>query len=94
MYQYHPIIQVFCSVFFAVLFLQSGTDKMIDRAGNIEYIRGQFAGSPMEKFSTALLTLLTIMEILCGLTCLAGAMAILFYRGNGNFILRCATGII
>jgi putative oxidoreductase len=74
------IIQVFTSLFFAVLFLQSGTDKIVDRMGNIEYIRGQFTGSPMEKFSTELLTLLTVLEILCGLTCLAGAVAILFYK--------------
>lgn len=74
------IIQVFTSLFFAVLFLQSGSDKIIDRIGNIEYIGRQFAGSPMEKFSTELLTLLTVMEMLCGLTCLAGAAAILLYR--------------
>ena len=74
------IIQLFTSVFFAVLFLQSGTDKIIDRLGNIEYIKDQFADSPMEKFSIELLTILTIMEIACGLTCLAGAAAILFYR--------------
>jgi len=74
------IIQVFTSLFFAVLFLQSGTDKIIDRVGNIEYIGKQFAGNPMEKFSTELLTLLTIMEILCGLACLSGAVAILFYK--------------
>lgn len=74
------IIQVFTSIFFAVLFLQSGTDKINDRIGNIEYITRQFAGSPMERFSIELLTLLTIMEMLCGLTCLAGAVAILFYK--------------
>lgn len=74
------IIQVFCSIFFAVLFLQSGTDKIIDRIGNIEYISRQFAGSPMERFSIELLTILTILEMLCGLTCLAGAVAILFYK--------------
>jgi putative oxidoreductase len=74
------IIQVFTSLFFAVLFLQSGTDKIIDRVGNIEYIGKQFAGSPMEKFSIELLTLLTILEVLCGLTCLSGAVAILFYK--------------
>ena len=74
------IIQVFTSLFFAVLFLQSGSDKIIDRVGNIEYIREQFAGSPMERISVELLTLLTVMEVLCGLTCLAGTVAILFYR--------------
>ncbi len=74
------IIQVFSSIFFAVLFLQSGSDKIIDRIGNIEYISKQFAGSPFEKFSIELLTILTGMEMLCGLTCLAGAVAILFYH--------------
>src|SRR5690242_14026043 len=74
------IIQIFTSLFFAVLFLQSGSDKILDRIGNIEYIREQFASSPLERFSIELLTLLTIMELLCGLTCLAGTVAILFYR--------------
>lgn len=74
------IIQVFTSLFFAVLFLQSGTDKIFDRVGNIEYIRKQFAGSPLESLSVELLTLLTAMEVLCGVTCLAGTVAILFYR--------------
>ena len=74
------IIQVFTSLFFAVLFLQSGSNKIIDRMGNIEYISRQFAESPMEKFSIELLTLLTVLEMLCGLTCLAGAVAILFYQ--------------
>ena len=74
------IIQVFSSIFFAVLFLQSGSDKIIDRIGNIEYISRQFAGSPMEKFPIELLTVLTVLEMLCGLTCLAGAAAILFYQ--------------
>src|SRR5258706_626189 len=74
------IIQVLSSIFCAVLFLQSGSDKVIERIGNIEYISRQFAGSPMKKFSIELLTFLTVMEMLCGLTCLAGAAAILFYR--------------
>lgn len=74
------IIQVFTSLFFAVLFLQSGSDKIIDRVGNIDYIRKQFAGSPFEKLSVELLTVLTFMEVLCGLVCLAGSVAILFYR--------------
>ena len=39
------ILQIFSSVLLAILFLQSGIDKVIDRHGNLEWLAGHFAKS-------------------------------------------------
>jgi hypothetical protein len=31
------LIQIFASAFLAILFLQSGIDKVVDRSGNLEW---------------------------------------------------------
>ena len=35
------------SVFLSVLFLQSAIDKLSDRSGNLEWLTGHFAASPL-----------------------------------------------
>ncbi|MBK5285696.1 MAG: DoxX family protein [Bacteroidia bacterium] len=74
------LIQLLSSIFFAILFLQSGLDKVFDWKGNVEYHTTQFVGSALENISVVSLFLLTILEVVCGLTCLAGAGALLFYH--------------
>ena len=37
------IMQVLASAFLAVLFLQSGIDKVTDRRGNLDWLTGHFA---------------------------------------------------
>ena len=41
------ILQILVSAFLAVLFLQSGLDKVVDRKGNREYLNAHFARSPL-----------------------------------------------
>jgi hypothetical protein len=41
------VMQVLSSAFLAILFLQSGIDKVIDRHGNLEWLKGHFAKSPL-----------------------------------------------
>jgi hypothetical protein len=33
------LMQIFASGFLAILFLQSGTDKIVDRRGNLEWLK-------------------------------------------------------
>lgn len=49
--------------FFAVLFLQSGLDKVFDWKGNLEYLKGHFAESPLASLVRVLFPLLTVMEV-------------------------------
>ena len=59
-------LQLLISGFFAVLFLQSGIDKVIDRRGNLEWLTGHFAKSPLAGTVPLLLGMITLMELAAG----------------------------
>jgi hypothetical protein len=40
-------LQIFASAFLAILFLQSGIDKIVDRRGNFEWLKAHFAKTPL-----------------------------------------------
>ena len=60
------LMQIFASLFLAILFLQSGIDKIVDRRGNFEWLKGHFAKSPLAGIVPALLTTITIVEVAAG----------------------------
>ena len=41
------LLQILVSAFLAILFLQSGIDKVVDRHGNLDFLKGHFAKSPL-----------------------------------------------
>ncbi len=77
----------FIAVFVAILFLQSGLDKALDWNGNLGWLTGHFAETPLSKFVPALLGLITAMEIATGVLAaigviyfvLAGSTLLMFY---------------
>ena len=71
------IIQLAVSAFFAILFLQSGIDKIIDWKGNLQFHTEHFANSPLNKFSKPMLVVMTVMEVLCGLLSAVGMFLII-----------------
>ena len=72
------LLQVFVSAFLAILFLQSGIDKMVDRRGNLEFLQGHFAKSPLSGIVPLLVTLITILEVLAGGLSAIGCALIVF----------------
>lgn len=72
------VLQVLISAFFAVLFLQSGIDKVLDRQGNLDWLTGHFAKSPLAGMVGLLLSLITIMELAAGALSALGCLLILF----------------
>jgi uncharacterized membrane protein YphA (DoxX/SURF4 family) len=61
------LLQALVSLFLAILFLQSGIDKIVDRRGNLDYLTGHFANSPLAKTVGPMFLTITIMETLSGL---------------------------
>jgi hypothetical protein len=55
------LTQIFASAFLAILFLQSGIDKIVHRGGNLEWVKGHFAKSPLAGIVPALLICITIL---------------------------------
>jgi len=60
------ILQILVSAFLAILFLQSGIDKVVDRRGNREYLDQHFAKSPLAGTVGPMFAVITILEISAG----------------------------
>lgn len=60
------VLQLLISAFFAILFLQSGIDKISDRKGNLEWLTGHFARSPLAGMVPLLLGVITVLEMGAG----------------------------
>lgn len=78
------LMQILVAAFMAILFLQSGIDKMVDRSGNLEWLKGHFAKSPLAGFVPAMVTIVTILEIVAGGLSAVGCAFILF-NGDSTF---------
>ena len=75
-------IQVLASAFLAILFLQSGIDKIIDRRGNLDWLKGHFAKSPLAGMVPLMVTVITIMEVAAGALSAIGCVMILIRRDS------------
>jgi hypothetical protein len=76
------LMQIFVSGFLAILFLQSGIDKIVDRRGNLEWLRGHFAKSPLSGIVPALLIGITILEVAAGVLSAMGCILLLLMRDS------------
>jgi len=68
------ILQILTSAFLGILFLQSGIDKIVDRRGNLEFLQGHFAKSPLSGMVPLLVTLITVLELLAGILSAIGCV--------------------
>ena len=76
------LMQIFASAFLAILFLQSGFDKIVDRRGNLEWLSGHFAKSPLARIVPALLICITILEVAAGALSALGCILLLLVRDS------------
>jgi hypothetical protein len=74
------LMQIFASVFLAILFLQSGIDKIVDRRGNFEWLKGHFAKSPLAGIVPVLLICITILEVAAGALSAVGCALVIFLK--------------
>lgn len=58
----------------AILFLQSGLDKVIDFKGNLAWLQGHFAKSPLAGQVTPMLAVITLTETAAGALAAIGAV--------------------
>lgn len=84
-------------VFLAILFLQSGLDKVVDFKGNLGWLKGHFAKSPLAGQVTPMLAVITLTETAAGVLATAGAamIAISGSRTPGLYAAQlCALNIV
>ena len=70
------LLQILVSAFLAVLFLQSGIDKVVDRRGNLEFFQSHFAKSLLAGIVPLLITIITVLEIAAGALSAVGCVLI------------------
>ncbi|MGO8969349.1 MAG: DoxX family protein [Myxococcaceae bacterium] len=71
------LIQVFVTLFLAILFLQSGMDKVMDWRGNLGYLQPHFAKSPLAAAVPVMLLGLTVLEVSAGVVNGVGLLELL-----------------
>jgi diacylglycerol kinase len=76
------LLQIFVSAFLAILFLQSGIDKIVDRRGNLEWLKGHFAKSPLAGMVPLMMIAITILEIGAGTLSAVGCVLIILSRDS------------
>jgi hypothetical protein len=74
------LMQIFASAFLAILFLQSGIDKLIDYRGNLEWLKGHFAKSQLAGVVPVLVAAITILEIAAGAFSAIGCILLIVSR--------------
>ena len=77
-------MQSLIGLFLSIALLQSGFDKITDRIGNLEWLRGHFSASPLHGLVPLLLSVVTVLEIFAGSFTLMGLFVNLV---NGNNML-------
>jgi diacylglycerol kinase len=88
------ILQILVSAFLAILFLQSGIDKVVDRAGNRAYLNQHFAKSPLAGTVGPMFVVITILEISAGALSGIGCVALLLTHDPTVAFLGAVVGAI
>ena len=87
-------VQASSAAFLAILFLQSGLDKVLDWAGNMEWLTGHFAKSPVAGLVRPMLAVVTAFELAAGALCAAGAVELVVFRSRGLAIAGAALAVV
>ena len=72
------LCQIFVSAFLAILFLQSGLDKIFDRRGNLDWLKGHFAKCPLAGIVPLMVFVITVLEVAAGAFSAVGCALIIF----------------
>jgi uncharacterized membrane protein YphA (DoxX/SURF4 family) len=80
MSHFRPLLfaQLLTTAFLAVLFLQSGFDKVFDWNGNKQYLTEHFKNSPLKGLVGLMFPVITVLEVLTGVTCAIGVLLLPF----------------
>lgn len=75
---------LFAALLAAILFIQSGLDKVIDWSGNLEWLTGHFSKTPFAGYVPILLAIITVKEILTGLISVVG---LIYFFATGSLMI-------
>ena len=71
---------VFASIYVAILFLQSGLDKVFNFSGNMEWLKGHFSKTFLAPMTPMMVVSITILEVATGL---GTAVGLVYFLATG-----------
>ena len=69
--------EILLLIFLIITFLQSGIDRIIDWKGNLGWLKGHFAKTPLKIMVPLLLGTVLLTEVVAGALCFIGLIQIL-----------------
>jgi uncharacterized membrane protein YphA (DoxX/SURF4 family) len=75
---------LFCAVLVAILFIQSGLDKVFDWKGNIEWLTGHFKETFLSGMVPMMVATITVLELLTGFL---SAVSVVYFLVTGSVVL-------
>lgn len=81
---------LFAALLVAILFIQSGLDKVFDWKGNMEWLTGHFSKTFLSSFVWVMLAKLTVLELATGVASAVG-IVYFFVAGSTAVIFWAAT---
>jgi len=91
-FNHYLVIQVFVALFVAILFMETGLDKIFDWNGNMEFMNNHFSDTGLRDMVPFMLGFVTIIELLAGVLSLLGVVYLIFYGDNSIAFYGVATG--
>ena len=82
---------LFSALIVAVLFIQSGLDKVFDRAGNLDWLNGHFSKTFLSGTVGLTLTAITFLELATGFL---AAVGIIYFFAAGSLVVIFAASVI
>lgn len=80
----HNIPALFAALLVAILFIQSGLDKVFDWKGNLDWLTGHFSKTFLRGMVLPMLATITVMELATGFLSAAG---IVYFLATGSLTL-------
>lgn len=74
------LLPLLATALLAILFLQSGLDKVFGWKGNLEWLKGHFSKTFLRGQVTMMLGVITFTEVVSGALCALGIFEILFFK--------------
>ena len=78
-----PFAQTMTAAMLAILFLQSGLDKVLDFRGNLGWLTGHFAKTPLRGTVLPMLVVITLTEMAAGALSAAGTLHLVVHQTRG-----------
>lgn len=82
---------LFAALFVAVLFIQSGLDKVFDRKGNLEWLTGHFSKTFLAGMVPMMLGAITLLELATGFL---SAVGLIYFLVTGSAVVIFYASIV